>query len=596
MVDATHKTAVLQVEIGQGSVIGRRERNEDFYGCILPQDATLRKRKGILLAIADGLGGHEEGMRASQIAVKMVLEDYYGTPESWSTKRSLAQVIQAANRWIHEDGKRTGAVRPMATTLSVLCLRGVRYTLAHVGDSRAYLYRQGKLQQLTADHCWHGSPTSIGGHGLTRAIGMEPEVRLDIQEGGIQEGDLFLLCTDGVSRVLDSGDLDRFLDGAESPQQACDRILRAVGDRGGEDNATIQAITVRELPDPLLEELRAEGKDLPVLVSVKPGMIIDGYRIMARIHKGGMGTLYRALDLETGKEVVLKFPHPLNADDPVYRERFLREAWAAKQVRSPWSVMVLDRPDRQRTALYTVWEYLEGKSLRAYLQSEKRMTVLEAIDMARQVCHGLIHLHRKEIRHRDLKPDNLFLLEDGGVKILDFGVARVEGLPPVGGWLKLHREVEGERTEFEGEARAAPGTTNYMAPELFQGERGDARSDLFALGVTLYEALTGRLPYGDLFQQARPAFKEPVPPSRHNPGIGPELEAVVLKAVARDPAKRYQEASALLYDLEHLDRVSPAQAEPLLGRGPAVYWRAAFIFMSAVAALLAALLFLGRGS
>lgn len=593
MVSTTHKTT-LQVEIGQGSAVGRRERNEDFYGCILPQDAMLRKRKGILLAVADGLGGHEGGMRASQIAVKMVLEDYYGTSESWSTKRSLGQVIQAANRWIHEEGKRTGGVRPMATTLCVLCLRGVRYTLAHVGDSRAYLYRQGKLQQLTADHSWHGAEL---GHGLTRAIGMEPEMRLDVQEGNIQEGDQFLLCTDGVSRILDAGMLERILDGADSPQEVCDWILRAVGDLGGEDNATVQAIVARELPDPVLEELRAEGKDLPVLTSVKPGMVIDGYRIMARIHKGGMGTLYRALDLESGKEVVLKFPHPLNAEDPVYRERFLREAWVARQVRSPWTVQVIDRPDRPRTSLYTVWEYLEGKSLRQYLDAQKRITVEEGLDLATQVCHGLIHLHRREIYHRDVKPDNLFLLEDGGVKILDFGVARIEGLPPVGGW-PVGEWKDGSDPGREGPAEAvrrAPGTANYMAPELFQGARGDARSDLYALGATLYEALTGRWPYGDIFQQARPTFKEPVPPSRYNPGIGPELETVLLKAVARDPAKRYQEASALLYDLEHLDRVSPAQAEPLLDRGPAVYWKAAFYFMAALAALLAVLLFLGRG-
>ncbi|MBI3393123.1 MAG: bifunctional protein-serine/threonine kinase/phosphatase [Nitrospirae bacterium] len=570
----------LAVLSGGESVPGRRETNEDFYGLILPKSAEVLARKGILAVVADGLGGHAGGHIASQVAVQMILEDYYGTPDTWPVKKALAAVIRSASRWIHEEGKKTAARGGMATTLSVLCLKGSRYTVAHVGDSAVFLARGGAIARLTEPHVW--SKSGGGERVVTRALGLEDDVRIDFQEADLAPGDAFVLATDGVTGTVRPPELLLLHETHADPEEFCRAVTDLVVERGGEDNATVQKIVAVSVPSPFQESLSGQAANLPFLLSLREGMVADGYRLERRIAKGGMGSVYAARDMETGLAVVIKFPNPLYEEDAEYRECFLREAWLARQVNSPWIVRPAGPADRPRTAFYSVFEALQGRTLRQALSEGGRMSTDDMLDVAEQVCFGLIHLHRKEIVHRDVKPDNVFLLDDGSVKLLDLGLARAPGLP----------EAEAGRARPDREtALGAPGTANYIAPERYRGEPGDKRADVFSLGVSMYEMLTGRYPYGDLFDKPRPRFGEPAPPSRYVPSVPLALEKVILKAVAADPARRHRDASELLFELKNLDRV------PLDGTGqggrerdPALPWKIAFLVAAGVAVALGAFL------
>lgn len=573
------KVPGLAVFSGGTSAPGRRETNEDFYGVILPKSAEVLARKGILAVVADGLGGHAGGHIASQVAVRMILEDYYGTPDTWPVKKALAAVIRSASRWIHEEGKKNAGRGGMATTVSVLCLRGSKYTVAHAGDSAVFLVRGGAIARLTEPHVW--SKSGGGERVVTRAVGLEDDVRIDFQEGDLAAEDAFFLATDGVTGTVDAPELLLLNDAHADPEEFCRAVTGLVGERGGEDNATIQKIVVASVPSPFQESLSGQAASLPFLLSLREGQVVDGYRLERKIAKGGMGSVYAARDIETGQAVIIKFPNPLYDEDAIYRECFLREAWLARQVNSPWIVRPAGPADRPRTAFYSVFEALEGKTLRQALSEGGRMSADEVLDVAEQVCFGLIHLHRKEIVHLDVKPDNIFLLDDGGVKLLDLGLACGPGLPEAPG-----------RTRPGGEALAgAPGTANYIAPERYRGEPGDARADVFGLGVTMYEMLTGRYPYGDLFDKPRPRFGEPAPPSRYIPSVPLPLEKVILKAVAADPALRHMDASELLFEIKNMDR-APLYGVPASGtrRDGTLAWKIAFSISAGLSALLLALL------
>ncbi len=572
----------LAVAGGGASIRGRRESNEDFYGMILPKSPEVLARKGILAAVADGLGGHSGGHVASQVAVQMVLEDFYGTPETWQVKKALAAVIRSAGRWIYEEGKRSSAREGMATTLSVLSLRGSRYTIAHVGDSAVFLARGGQCARLTELHV--RAPKGEGSGVLTRALGLEDDVRIDFIEGDLLTGDVFIMATDGATRMVEPQEMLLLKEANADPDEFCRAVVSLAADRGGEDNATIQQIAVLSVPSPFQEGFAFHSAHLPFLLTPREGEVVDGYKLERRISKGALGSVFSARDLETTLPVVMKFPNPLYEDDQEYREMFLREAWLVRQVNSPWIVRPAGAPGRPQSAFYTVFEALEGRTLRRTLAENGKMSVDDVLDTTEQLCFGLIHLHRKEIIHRDVKPDNIFLTDDGGVKLIDLGLARAPGLPESAG--DRHGSATREDRPF-----GAPGTANYIAPERYHGDLGDAQADVFSVGVTMYEALTGRYPYGDLFDKPRPRFGEPAPPSRYVPSVPIAVEKVILKAVAPVKSARYRDASELLFDIKNLDRAASHGAEQgEKGRDPALFWkRAFFVAAGAIAALIALL-------
>jgi eukaryotic-like serine/threonine-protein kinase len=279
-------------------------------------------------------------------------------------------------------------------------------------------------------------------------------------------------------------------------------------------------------------------------VTLQPGDQIDQFTILGPLGQGGTSASFLARDRVSGERVVLKFPSQSAASDPSEEARFRREAVIAQRLRHP-NIQHAANAEIDRDAPYLALEYVDGRSLRAWLESDHPPSIDQAVELTLQIARGISYAHAHDVVHRDLKPENVVVLPDCSVKVIDFGSARMVGLR------RLTFRVKGE----------ASGTPDYMAPEQVEGGRGDARTDIYALGVMLYELLAGRVPFeGDnpqavMYQQIN---AEPAPPSRYNPAVPAELDAVVLRALRKKPGARYQSAADFADDLDATCARTPA--------------------------------------
>ncbi|MCK5354721.1 MAG: serine/threonine protein kinase, partial [Methyloprofundus sp.] len=229
-------------------------------------------------------------------------------------------------------------------------------------------------------------------------------------------------------------------------------------------------------------------------------------------------------------EVVLKFPKPEANSEAIYRQAFIRENWITSHVHTPWIAEQVELEPGRRTSLYTVMPYYQGDTLEQCLL-ENSISLDMGIEISLMLCKAVYALHKERVIHRDIKPDNVILLKDGGLILLDLGVARLPGL-----------DDELEST--------APGTPSYMSPQLFRGARGDEQSDLYALGVTLYRMFSkGHYPYGEVEPFTRPSFDKPVPLGQYRPDLPSWLEVLFARAV--NPEKGFTNAMDLAFELEN---------------------------------------------
>ena len=271
-----------------------------------------------------------------------------------------------------------------------------------------------------------------------------------------------------------------------------------------------------------------------------PGETVDQYQVLDVIARSGMATIFRARDLENGHTVALKVPHLQYASDMVFHERFKREEEIGQRLDHPAVIKVFQ--PREKSRLYLAMEYVDGELLRDRLRRERRLPIETAVALAIAIADALGYLHDHGVVHRDLKPENIMVTADGRVKLVDFGIALDTTLRKMT-WAGLSQTV---------------GTPDYMAPEQVKGKRGDARSDLYALGVILYEMLTGETPFqGDNVYAAMRAKlqDDPTPPRRLRPDISPALEEIILHALERDPRDRPESALELREALAHPDSV-----------------------------------------
>ncbi|MGD0939628.1 MAG: serine/threonine-protein kinase [Terracidiphilus sp.] len=270
------------------------------------------------------------------------------------------------------------------------------------------------------------------------------------------------------------------------------------------------------------------------------GERIDSYRIEEPVARSGMATIYRAIDARDGRQVALKIPHPDMEADPILFDRFKREAGIGEKLEHPKVMRVFGGEKRSR--IYMVMEWCEGRLLRKILDEEGKLPQDRAIRIAVEVLDALDYVHSKGVVHRDLKPENIMVDANDGIKLIDFGIA---------GDSAARRLTYANFT-------ATLGTPNYIAPEQVKGKRGDGRTDIFAMGVILYEMLSGKLPFtgpSPLAAMNERLLNYPMPPSVADPSISPQLQEVIYRALERDPKNRYAKASEFARDLEHLDQV-----------------------------------------
>ena len=279
-----------------------------------------------------------------------------------------------------------------------------------------------------------------------------------------------------------------------------------------------------------------------------PGDKLDHYRIDGLVARSGMASIFRGVDERDGRAVAIKIPHAEMEADPILFDRFQREEDIGKKLKHPGVVSVLS--DDKRSRRYMVLEWVDGRLLRQILNEQKKLPPERAIRITLALCQALEYIHAQGVVHRDLKPENIMIGPNDEVKLIDFGIAANAG---------SRRLTFAKLTE-------AMGTPDYISPEQVKGKRGDARSDVYSLGVMFYEMLTGKVPFtgpNPFVIMNERLLNNPIPPREANPEVSPELQEIIYRALERDPSKRYPNAHEFAIDLEHPEKVGVADREEM---------------------------------
>lgn len=277
---------------------------------------------------------------------------------------------------------------------------------------------------------------------------------------------------------------------------------------------------------------------------LEAGDMVCGYKVIELLGEGGLSQIYKAIAPD-GSTVKLKFPSLALIGDPATYERFLREFTIGQKMSHP-AIQRTIAMDESSHGIFIVLEYIEGETLRAFFKDHAPLSLDKAKNIFTQLAEAVEYLHKNGVYHRDLKPENIIIGQGDKIHIVDFGIALLEGA----------------RRVTWGLGSDAFGTPDYMSPEQIQGKRGDARTDIYALGIILYEMLTGNVPFhGDnsLSVMSQHLTATPPAPRKINPSIPPGIEAVILKSIRRNPDQRYQNVTALLQDLKNYEELDLTQ-------------------------------------
>ncbi|MBZ5607264.1 MAG: serine/threonine protein kinase [Acidobacteriia bacterium] len=277
--------------------------------------------------------------------------------------------------------------------------------------------------------------------------------------------------------------------------------------------------------------------------SVLSGNQVDHYALETLVATSNTASIYRGTDLLTGRQVAIKIPHLEVEGDPLFYERFRREQEIGQKLNHPSIVKFI--PDETRSRVYLVMEWVDGQLLRHLLSEQGKLPLERALRITVGICDALEYMHSQGVAHRDLKPENIMVDAEDHIKLMDFGIAGLAGA---------------RRLTF-GKLSQVMGTPDYISPEQVKGKRGDARCDIFAAGVILYEMLTGSTPFpgeNPFTIMNNRLIQHPVPPRELDPGISAELQEILYRALERDPRNRYAKAREFSWDLQHPDQVGVA--------------------------------------
>jgi serine/threonine-protein kinase len=284
------------------------------------------------------------------------------------------------------------------------------------------------------------------------------------------------------------------------------------------------------------------------MTTTHAGEKLDHYVVENLVARSGMASIYRATDERTGRTVAIKIPHPEMEADPVFYDRFRREQEIGEKLDHPGVMKVF--PNEDHSQFYMAMEWVDGRLLRQIMIQQKKFPPERAVKIALEIAAALEYIHSHGVVHRDLKPENIMVDKDDHIKLIDFGIAA---------------NVGSRRLTFANFSQTM-GTPDYISPEQVKGKRGDGRSDIYALGVMLYEMLTGKVPFTGanafIIMNDR-LLNNPVPPRELDPAISPQLQEIIYRAMEREPAKRYPSAREFARDLEHQDKVGVADRDEL---------------------------------
>lgn len=509
----------------------------------------------LLCVLSDGVGAARDPRRCAERVVRLVSDNFGARPRHWTPQKTFERLIEEANSSLYREGAYLDGVPSMQATLAAVYLSGNRLSGINIGDSPVLLVRDKITSRLTVTH---SRQNGDGQEVLTNAMGMGDGVRPHFFEADLRKGDMVVITSDGLTHLLNDADI------GESAR------------RFGTARALIQNAARSSTPDELddLSAIVVEVKETsfhpaepasfaPPFPKLAKGEIIDGHHLLRTM--AGNDRVWLAE--KDGRRFILKFS-PREADrdgSGTLQARFAREAWNACRFESKFFVRAF-LPESGSPHYYGM-EYVEAPSLSLHLKS-RRLAADETVELGIFLAQAGLWLLRHELIHGDIKSDNILIFRTGdglGYKLLDLGLASAV---------------------FTDSGIA--GTPSYLAPERFTGAVVTERTEIFSIGVTLYEMLAGRLPYGAIERFQKPHFSPARRPSHWNPNVPAWLDAVVLKCIALRPDRRFQHYSELLFALEH-----PASApteiletEPLLLRNPLLFYKTGFWVLLALCLFL----------
>jgi serine/threonine protein phosphatase PrpC len=548
----------MLITYGSLSIAGPvRESNEDFVSYWQPRDESGWRNRGAIMILADGVGGQDRGEVASHSACEAAVKAFLEAKPLASPTAVLGQMFNAANIAVFDQNLKHGGTARMATTMTASLFRHNEVTIGHVGDCRTYIIHQGRIRRVTNDHSYAGVQLKLGlitvedamnsnmRSVLTRSVGQEPMIRPDFYSVVVNRGDTVVQMCDGVWTQLNEGEILDVV-AKKDPVEACKVLVRLAERRGAEDNLSVQVTKIHGIERlSYYRGLPTFQKESPAIMGneIEVGQILDGrFKITDLISRSGMASIFKAIDQTNDSVVALKVPFMQFESDPGFYQRFQREQAIGRALKHPYILRMIEDPTLNKSRPYIVMEFLDGQTLGHLMHTIRPMPQADALKIASRICEALHFMHEHEVVHRDLKPDNIMICSDGSIRIMDFGIAKMESAT---------------RLTFGG-FTPAMGTPDYMAPEQVKGRRGDARTDIYSLGAILYEMVTGSVPFEGpnpfVIMNAR-LSGDPIAPRRRNDKISPQVEEIILHAMARKPEERYPTALAMKKDLDDPESV-----------------------------------------
>jgi len=493
---------------------GKELQGDDFFEIKVMDSITVA-------VVCDGVGSAIHGAEAAKRTCRFLVHSLKNRPKSWSMEKSIKHFIENINRVLYRESMEDYEREELVTTLTLVVIEGDRLYGANVGDSRIYLNRDGQCSQLSHDHAMNEEGME---NVLTAAMGLEASVSPYYFENNLLTRDQILLCSDGLYNELDGDEI------ANGMKMGASFLVKKASKKHNDDlpdDTTAIVLEIKEL-DP---RLRFKQSNLKVKENYAVGDEIDGYVLVKSLISNKRTWLCE----KRGLKYVIKFVPYEALDDEFMLDLFVKEVWTAKRLKAgffPKAVV-----PKNRTHRYYIMSFVEGKTLKEFTQ-KKPLSVDMSIELSVFLLKMSQFLIRLDLVHGDIKPENIIVTKRKGklvFKMVDFGSI----------------------TEAYSNVTRA-GTPSYLAPERFKQSPVNEQTEVYAIGVTIYEALTKKYPFGEIEPFQTPSFDNKIKePSKLNAKIPKWLESVILRALETDTDKRYHNYSEMQYEITNPTKVKP---------------------------------------